>query len=216
MKSTWTRLNSQLSLIKNCLGFRWCKDPRWPHSQLWLQLGSASPPSLLILKVFPPCSLFAGVHRFSPPPKQEVGRSITPLNIQTPCAPSPLHRGHRCPQQQQNSSKGLGEAENSSNKSTQQPKRPGGKGRGARRAQGGCVFRSSLQELSAALPQLLQARVCTCVPGKSILPGGRKKQTKSTSNYSLQVRGRKEFRGMNLEDPETRRGKVARTGDSAC
>lgn len=54
LKSTWTRLNSQLSLIKNCLGFRWCKDPRWPHSQLWLQMGSASPPSLLILKVFPP------------------------------------------------------------------------------------------------------------------------------------------------------------------
>lgn len=124
LKSTWTRLNSQLSLIKNCLGFRWCKDPRWPHSQLWLQLGSVSPPSLLMLKVFPPCSLFAGVHRFSAPPKQEVGRSITPLNIQTPCAPSALHRGHRCPQQQQNSSKGLGEAENSSNKSTQQQNAP--------------------------------------------------------------------------------------------
>lgn len=32
-------------------------------------------PFISHVKSFPPCSLFAGAHRFSPPPKQEVGRS---------------------------------------------------------------------------------------------------------------------------------------------
>lgn len=71
--------------------------------------------------------------------------------------------------------------------------------------------------------------MCIGLPGKSILLGGRagnqpeEKRKKPNKPPAIipsqrQVRGRerKEFRGMKLEDPETQRGKVALTGDSAC
>jgi len=170
-KSNWARLNSQLSLIKNCLGFRCCKDPRWIRiHHLWLQLGSGSPPVFLMLKVFLPAacllectdSLLLLCRRWA---------GLTTFNLQTHWAHSLLHRGlawalvaHGQKNLSKGCPKGWGKGESSSSKEqTDKPNRPVGEGRGAsRRAGGGCAFRVSLRELAAAFTHLLQVYVRLC------------------------------------------------------
>lgn len=147
------------------------------------------------------------------------------LNIQTRCALSLLQRHQRWPISSKSRAKAapraggrLKAAAAAANKAAA----PQEGERSSRRAQRGSPgsHRRSLQPLCITREQSSGS-----VPGKSILRGGRagdhseerRKKKKPTAKHQLLSLpgGRESERGMNLEDPETQRGKVAPTGDSA-
>lgn len=122
LKSSWTRLKRQLSLIKYCLGFRCHRDPSWPRIHLWLQLGSGSPPLFLLQKFscLQPVCWSAGILSPPPPPERGAGRSGHIKYTNTLCslaAPEASAAAHQQRNPSKGCPKGWGKAESSSSSS---------------------------------------------------------------------------------------------------